>query len=197
MKSEIAGLRGRTTWFTSDTHLGHLNIIKYSNRPYADVLEMDSAFIASWNARVGYDDDIFHVGDFCYRSAKAASSYLERLNGRKHLIWGNHDPQEVRDCPGWASSAPMREISVDGQGIVLCHYGMRVWNGSHHSGDRATLHFYGHSHGRLPGNDHSVDVGVDYPAWNYAPVRLDEIRRHLRTLPPYQSPEVAERGSTT
>jgi hypothetical protein len=41
--------------------------------------------------------------------------------------------------------------------VILCHYGMRVWPASHHG----SVHFYGHSHGRLPGYGRSRDVGVD------------------------------------
>ena len=73
----------------------------------------------------------------------------------------------------------MAEIKVDGQHIVLLHYGMRVWPRSHHG----AIHLYGHSHGNLPGDNQSVDVGVDYPEWAMRPVSLPEIMGHLKTLP--------------
>jgi calcineurin-like phosphoesterase family protein len=47
--------------------------------------------------------------------------------------------------------------------VVLCHYAMRVWRNAHHG----ALHFYGHSHGNLPGDAQSLDVGVD--CWDFAP----------------------------
>ena len=59
------------------------------------------------------------------------------------------------------------------QGIRLSHYAHRVWPGMH-LGD---IHLYGHSHGSLPGTAASLDVGVD--SWDWAPVRLSEIREAL------------------
>lgn len=163
-------------WFTADTHLGHANIIKHSARPFGTVQEMDAALIATWNAVVREDDDIWHLGDFCYRSAKAPADYLRCLNGRKHLVWGNHDSEQAKTAPGWASSQAYAEITVDGTRVVLFHYGLRTWRGV----GRGAIHLYGHSHGRLPGERQSCDVGVD--AWAYRPVSLTEIRDFLNTL---------------
>ena len=166
-----------TVFFTSDTHFGHANIIRYCQRPFTDVTEMDGTMIANWCAVVRPDDDVYHLGDFAFRNAKAASSFLARLPGRKHLVHGNHDSEETRSLSGWASSQAMAEITVDGTRIVLLHYAMRVWPSSHHG----SLHFHGHSHGSLPGDRQSCDVGVD--AWGFAPVRLSDVQRRLATLP--------------
>jgi calcineurin-like phosphoesterase family protein len=109
------------TWFTADTHLGHANIIKHCSRPFSTVEEMDASLIATWNAVVRPDDDIWHLGDFSYRSAKAPADYLRRLSGRKHLVSGNHDTEQSRNAPGWASSQAYAEITVDGTPVVLFH----------------------------------------------------------------------------
>ena len=53
-------------WITSDTHFGHINIIKYCNRPYADVTEMNNALIANINSQVAPEDTLIHAGDFCF-----------------------------------------------------------------------------------------------------------------------------------
>jgi calcineurin-like phosphoesterase family protein len=165
------------TWFTSDTHFGHANIINYSKRPFASVAEMDGALVANWNAVVRPDDDIWHLGDFCFRSTRTPESYLRRLTGRVHLVWGNHDGQETKGMAGLASSQPYAEITIDGTRLVLFHYAMRVWNRSH----QGSLHLYGHSHASLPGDRQSLDVGVD--CFDYRPVSLDDIVRRLRTQP--------------
>lgn len=164
-------------YYTADLHLGHENIIRYCNRPFASVEEMDEAMVANWNARVtSNDDDVYVVGDIAFRNAKSLSGYLERLNGRIHLIWGNHDSNQTRKLPIWASSSPYAEIKDGGEHLILCHYGMRVWNGSHYG----SFHLYGHSHGTLPAQGRSLDVGVD--CWDFRPVTLPEIKERLTEL---------------
>ena len=166
-------------WFTSDTHFGHANIIRLSNRPFTSVSDMDTAIKSNWQSRVRPEDDVWHLGDFAFKNGRAAASYLSELPGNKHLVWGNHDSEETKNLPGWASSQAMAEIKLGKTVIVLCHYAMRVW---HWSGG-GTLQLYGHSHGTLPGNDQSCDVGVD--CWGFCPVTLDDIRTRLVTLPTY------------
>lgn len=171
-----------TIWFTADTHLGHANIIRHCARPFASVVEMDAAIATAWNAVVRADDDIYHLGDFSFRSASSPDTYLRRLSGRKHLIHGNHDTDQCKASPLWTSSQQFAEVKADGVRLVLFHYGMRTWRGSD------AIHLYGHSHGRLPGDSQCCDVGVD--AWaGFRPVSLAEIRRHLATLPARQPPE--------
>ena len=163
------------TWFTSDTHFGHANIIRHCGRPFATGAATDMALIMAWNAVVQPGDTVWHLGDLAFRSAGPAGSYLARLHGRIHLVWGNHDDEGTRTEPAFASAQAMAEVTVKGQAVVLCHYAMRVWPGSH----RGALHFYGHSHGTLPGDSRSCDVGVDVPAFRYRPVPRGEVRKHL------------------
>jgi calcineurin-like phosphoesterase family protein len=164
------------TYFTSDTHFGHSNIIKYSNRPFGSADEMDNTIIHNWNAIVRPEDTIYHLGDFAVGGG-SAMLYLPRLNGQIKFVWGNHDNRlkAARDEHGWPLDIEhMREISIDGQRIVLCHYAMRVWHKSH----KGAWHLYGHSHGTLPddANALSLDVGVD--CWNYFPVSMQQL--HVR-----------------
>jgi calcineurin-like phosphoesterase family protein len=166
-------------WFTSDTHFGHDNIINHCARPFESASAMDAALIANWNAVVAPDDEIWHLGDFCYKSAQSPSDYLRRLNGRKHLLWGNHDSEQARAAPGWASSQAYAEVTVEATRLVLFHYSLKTW----HRVGRGALQLYGHSHGRMTGDRQSCDVGVD--AWDFRPVSLDAIKARLATLPPF------------
>jgi calcineurin-like phosphoesterase family protein len=172
-----------TVWFTSDTHFGHKRIIELAKRPFpiGAVEEMDERLIRNWNDVVDINDDVYHLGDFSF---KKPSRYISRLNGRVHLIYGNHDDkEELKKCLQFASQGDYLEITVEGIKIVLFHYAMRVWNKSGHG----SLHFYGHSHGNLPGDNQSCDVGVD--SWNQYPVCLDNIKARLRTSPKRGEPD--------
>jgi calcineurin-like phosphoesterase family protein len=75
----------------SDTHFSHNNIIRYEYRPFKDTHEMDEYMIVKWNSTVTENDLVFHLGDVYIGSAKKAGEILNRLNGRKILIIGNHD----------------------------------------------------------------------------------------------------------
>lgn len=78
------------TWFTSDPHFGHANVITYCNRPYADVSEMNERLVKNWNDVVGLDDTVYCLGDFSL-GFTAVEAYARRLNGHKLLVPGNHD----------------------------------------------------------------------------------------------------------
>ena len=165
------------TWFTSDTHFDHANVIKYCNRPFRNKDEMNEALIENWNSVVRSGDRVFHLGDFAF--SNDPGKFFHRLNGDKILILGNHDRQPVKHLP-WNSVHTYFELKIDGKFIVLCHYAFKAWNKSHHG----ALNFFGHSHGSMPMNSQQIDVGVD--CWNYTPVNLDQIFEKMKTLPAFR-----------
>ena len=55
-------------FYTSDLHFGHSNVIGFDHRPFADRVEMEQTLIYLWNDRVQKDDDIWIIGDFCFRA---------------------------------------------------------------------------------------------------------------------------------
>lgn len=79
-----------TTWFTSDLHFGHRNVINYCNRPYKDIEEMHKGLIAIWNNTVKNGDTVYVLGDFSL-NPKWSGQILPLLKGNKILIPGNHD----------------------------------------------------------------------------------------------------------
>jgi calcineurin-like phosphoesterase family protein len=168
-------------WFTGDTHFSHANIIKYCNRPFENVREHDETLIKNWNSVVGLDDDIYHLGDFAFASNGYIENILRRLNGHKHLIFGNHDRKTMKGhILDWFEDVeyymelriPDEEMDNE-QMIVLCHYAFEVWNKRHFG----SWHLHGHSHGTLPSRDDQAryDVGVDNN--NYKPVSYDDIKK--------------------
>ena len=182
------GRANMNVFFTSDTHFGHGNIIKYSNRPFRDADQMNEALIANWNAIVKPDDTVWHLGDFAFMQASQFKAMHWRLNGNIHIVLGNHDKLLTQNRNDILRQGKIKsiqnyaELKVDdakgnGRFIVLFHYGQRVWNKSHHG----SIHLYGHSHGSLPPHGLSVDVGVDCKeiTEEYRPVSLDEVCRYM------------------
>lgn len=166
-----------TIYFTSDLHFDHANIIKYCNRPFNNVEEMNYKLIENWNSVVNHNDTVYVIGDFCMSSR--SKKYLSQLNGRKILILGNHDKQASLSH-GWAEIHNYLEITYNKQFIVMCHYAFKVWNRSHYG----SWNIYGHSHGSLPDDPYAlaIDVGID--CHNYTPVSFDEVKRIMAKKTP-------------
>ena len=153
-----------TIFYTSDTHFGHANIIRYCERPFASADEMDEALIRNWNAVVSPDDTVWHLGDFAFPRKLGRDRLAEifaALNGTKHLIQGNHDPDETRRLP-WATRGDLRCV----EDTILCHYPLTTWAGD-------TIHFHGHAHGKSPVIPNRFDVGGD--CWGFRPVMKEQV----------------------
>ena len=166
------------TFFTSDTHFGDHRALRFDHRPFPDLAAHDAQLVARWNAVVGGDDEVWHLGDFALGpDAAGIAGLLAALNGRKHLIVGNNDGEATRAAPGWSSVQHYAEITVDGRALVLCHYPFRTWNGI----GRGVLDLHGHSHGRLKPLTRQYDVGVD--VHDFCPVPLDAATRRRRRAP--------------
>ena len=112
------------TYFTSDTHFNHTNIIGFCNRPFKDVEQMNETLIANWNSVIGQDDTVFHLGDFCLGGAAEWTKILDRLNGKIFLIMGNHDLKNIRQgfVQRFEHVAMQMHIEIGKQRIYLCHY---------------------------------------------------------------------------
>jgi calcineurin-like phosphoesterase family protein len=175
-------LNPNSTFFTSDVHIFHRNIIKYSNRPFNSVEEMNAQLIKNWNNVVQPNDAVFSLGDFAFAKIGHIIEVLQQLNGEITMITGNHDEEILNnrklllDMGLVKQIVPYKEIRVGNQFICLFHYGCRVWNKSHHG----SWLLYGHSHGTLPPFGKSVDVGVDAPFVTgkpeYRPLSFYEIK---------------------
>lgn len=171
-----------TIWFTGDTHFGHKKVIEYCSRPFASVTEMDEALISNWNTKVRPGDTIYHVGDFAFAGTQRIAELLDRLNGQKVLIYGNHDKairgskalqaKFIKCCDYYELIVPDASAARGKQGIMLMHYAMLVWNKRHHG----TWMLHGHSHGSLvyPVSGKIMDVGVD--ANQFSPISYQEVK---------------------
>lgn len=171
------------TFFTSDLHFGHANVIKYCNRPFKSASEMNEALINNWNSVVGPNDTVYILGDVFFCQPPEAIEILSRLNGRKHLVYGNHDKQIKSNRHVQqhfeAIHPDLYEKKIEDHFVTMCHYPMMSWNKSFHG----SFQLHGHIHGTQPltGQIRRYDVGVD--ANNYCPVKWETIRDVLLTIP--------------
>ncbi len=179
------------TFFTSDLHFGHRNIIRFDNRPFTSVEEMDRTLIEKWNNKVSEDDIVYILGDISWYDDAKTTEIFSGLNGRKILIKGNHDRVHGRVRRCFEEITDYKEITLEGnRHIVLCHYPIVFFN-RHHYG---SYMFYGHVHNshewqmtdnyryeleQLDVKCNAYNVGV--MVQNYEPVTFDEILENYET----------------
>ena len=168
-------------WFTADYHLGHFNIIKYCERPFKSLEDMNNTIIRKHNERVKKEDTVFHLGDFCFRNSNnigegikvKAIDWESQLNGKIIHIKGNHDRNN--------STKTIIES------MIITHCGKRI-KLVHRPPEGLVFNefdciFVGHVHQnwkykRIKTQFDYIDlinVGVD--VWNFMPHTLEEIMK--------------------
>jgi calcineurin-like phosphoesterase family protein len=168
-------------FFTADTHLSHSNIIKYCNRPFSTVEEMDEVIIDNINDAVCKRDCLVHLGDFAWGNPKQITQLRKRIKCKVILLLGNHDKYIRKNLELQRLFHEVHDIHIlplANTLFVLCHYCMRVWPSKHYG----AKHLFGHSHGNLviPGGEACMDVGVD--THKFKPYSLDEIITNLSSF---------------
>lgn len=109
----IPGYRRPAVWFTADWHLGHERIIELCDRPFESVAQMNDELIDNHNALVDQNDVVWMVGDMIMGDIEAGLALVSRINGRKHLICGNHDRPFEGDGTNPRKSAEWRARYLD------------------------------------------------------------------------------------
>lgn len=180
--------KAENVWFTSDTHFGHAKIIEYCDRPFANVQEMNEKLVENWNAVVGPDDYVFHLGDIAFGGDDTWETWIPKLNGKICLILGNHDMKNIKDkyldMFYWVGN--QLQIICDGMHIYLNHFPFATYGGINK--DKPVWQLYGHLHtkdgkcGETPEvmsalRETTYDVGVDNN--NYRPISFKEVREIL------------------
>jgi len=146
-------------YFTSDFHLGHSRIIKYADRPFDNVEEMNQTIINNHNNIVSPEDTVFFLGDFCF----SGYDYEDKLNGKFIFIKGNHDH-------GSSKKAIIDRMVINhgGKKILLIHDYNKVENK-----DNYDIILCGHIHEKWKVKDNFINVGVD--VWDFKPHTINTI----------------------
>jgi calcineurin-like phosphoesterase family protein len=150
-------------FFTADTHFNHENIIRYCDRPFKDVEQMNAMLISKWNKVIDHGDTVIIAGDFAYGDKLQWESLLGRLSGMKILVQGNHDRDTAipehkfhRKYDGFATIL-VKDPDGD-QHITVCHYPMLSWYLSHKNAWNAFGHWHSGTVRKAEGLPGSTDT---------------------------------------
>lgn len=156
-------------YFTSDTHFFHGNIIGYCNRPFADTVAMNEGLIEKWNRRVTPEDTVYHLGDVSFGKFEATQAIIQRLNGYKILVKGNHDRSHERMKEIGFQESYSELFLETSKGLAYLHHEPM---GILHMKE-ADFQLCGHVHQEFVKKDSWINVGVD--VWGYEPKTIDEL----------------------
>mgnify|MGYP000043454190 CR=1 FL=1 len=156
-------------YLISDMHFGHPNIIKYENRPFSSVEEMDAAIMNNWNTTVGKDDKVFILGDVSFYNKAKTKEIMENLNGYKTLIIGNHD--KARSLTWWKETG-IQEVYqypiIYNEFYILSHEPVYL------SENMPYANIHGHIHHLKYADKQFFNVSVE--CINYTPIHFEKIK---------------------
>lgn len=159
------------TFFISDLHLGHFNIIKFCDRPFDDLVSMHDTICNNWANTVGAQDLVYIVGDVAFNPKYIP--LLKDLPGRKRLILGNHDTFDIGIYQKiFERIYGVKYLEETNAGrVVLTHIAIHPQN----MGD------YGHVFCNIHGHNHTWNIrddryfNVSVEQINYTPISMDEV----------------------
>lgn len=161
------------TFLTADTHFSHEGVCRFLRddgtklRPWDDASEMDEALIERWNRVVAPADKVYHLGDVAI--SRKGLKVLDRLNGKKVLIKGNHDIWPLKDyLPHFYDIRAYHVLDR----IILSHVPIHPESLSRFRGN-----VHGHLHNRSVGDPRYLCVSVEHT--DYAPISFDVVRAHF------------------
>ena len=173
------------TFLISDTHFSHKNICSFTKndgsklRPFDNVEEMDELMIENWNKTVSPIDKVYHLGDVAIN--RNGLKILERLNGKKVLIKGNHDIFPLKDyLPHFYD---IRAYHILDKNMILSHIPIHP-----DSNGRFKVNIHGHTHSNnvmkeIPNmnGDFMEEIdpfyfNVSVEQINYTPISLEEVK---------------------
>lgn len=180
-------------YFTSDLHLGHDQEFIWGARGFNSVKEMNEKIITRWNSRITKDDDVYVLGDLVMGGVENVE-LLKQLNGKIHIIYGNHDGPKKREAYaelenivecGWANMIKYKKYN-----FYLSHYPTITDNeniGEIVSPKECVINLFGHTHqfddfyGTNDGyNFRMYHVGVD--SHDCFPVPIDEVIEEIKMV---------------
>jgi len=166
-------------YLTSDQHLGETRLDIMFRDFFESTEEHDNTIIENWNKTVSPSDTVVVLGDFAYDNEKL--KLADKLNGKKHLILGNHDDLPVEEYEKYFITVEKESVfEKDGQKFYFNHYPSLgrndMWN------------ICGHIHGAWRFQKNTINVGVD--CWGFTPVSFDQILMTMNAIEKYYDKDV-------
>jgi calcineurin-like phosphoesterase family protein len=167
-------------YVSSDLHFGHDKDFIYAARGFSSIDEMNAAIVDRFNSVVSPTDDLYLLGDTMLGDLENGISLLKQLNGKIHILWGNHCTNNRRkaiaECPnvvevvGYATMLKYRKFH-----FYLSHYPTLTANNDDDKPlKQRVLCLAGHTHSKEKFEPcGSYNVAVD--AHDCYPVSIDEI----------------------
>lgn len=167
-------------YLTSDTHFNHNRGFIYEPRGFKTIEEMNEAILARWNAVVKPDDEIYHLGDVMLGDNEVGMNYLKQLNGKIHIVVGNHDTDTrialYKEAPNVVEIAQAIKIKYKGYHFYMSHYPSFTGSLQQEDLKKTTCNLFGHTHQftnfyqNIPFMYH---VGMD--SHNCTPITIDKV----------------------
>lgn len=167
------------TFVIADPHFGDPNIIKFENRPFSSVEEMDQTLIDNWNYRVEEPDDTVYVlGDFSfYEDTEKTQDILSQLNGRKILIKGNHDTLQTPIYFNMGFDLVYENPVIINDWFILSHEPLYI----NHTSPYCNI--FGHVHGNPAYNTYSArSACVSVERHEYQPIDISYVIENIANL---------------
>ena len=161
-------------FFIADTHFGHENIIKYCDRPFRDVHEMNKILIENWNRKVRNEDKVFVLGDFMLGSALIIQHIVSNLRGNKVLILGNHDRHKSKAYLDAGFKEVYKHPILWNDRFLLSH------EPKVHLDLGSIYNIYGHIHNHEVFDINKKGTCVSVEQINYEPISYEEILKKIQ-----------------
>lgn len=153
---------------TSDTFFGRKK--SATDRGFNSVEEMNEAMIEKWNAKVGEDDVVIHLGNFAW-SVNDADDVIDKLNGVILFMLGEKDQAIIQLANDDESIQIVKEHIIMQDDAVFCHYPMEIWPGK----SLGKYHFHGHLKSNLKTDiKKMLRVNVCCDNWSLAPIGVQD-----------------------
>lgn len=174
-------------YITSDWHFNHDRNFIWGPRGCANVEEMNKAIIENHNKVVGWDDDVYVLGDLVFgRDIQDGLNKICRLNGRIHVVTGNHDSekkiQEYLKLKQIVEIKPVIALKHNGFSFWLTHYPTITENYDYEKPlERRIINLCGHRHtqDRFLDFNKSLIYHCEVDAHALKPVPIEQIEREV------------------